>query len=101
MIAANGSFDVVLDDGSGEERYHLNRSYYGVYIPSMVWRELDNFSSGSVCLVLASEYFDEQDYMRDHDVFRKYVRTHQQGHQEHSNVSIALEKNSDHFTQRH
>ena len=71
IIAANGSFDVVLDDGSSKERYHLNRSYYGLYIPSMVWRELDNFSSGSVCLVLASEYFDEQDYIRDYDVFKK------------------------------
>jgi len=53
--------------------------YYGLCIPSMVWRELDNFSSGSVCLVLASEYFNEQDHIRDHDVFRKYVRTHQEG----------------------
>lgn len=79
IIAANGSFDVVLDEGSSQERYHLNRSYYGLFIPSMVWRELDNFSSGSVCLVLASEYFDEQDYIRDRDVFRRYARTHQEG----------------------
>lgn len=71
IIAANGSFDVVLDDGSDTERYHLNRSYYGLYVPSMVWRELDNFSSGSVCLVLASEYFDEQDYIRDHEDFQR------------------------------
>jgi dTDP-4-dehydrorhamnose 3,5-epimerase-like enzyme len=88
IIAANGSFDVVLDDGSGKERYHLNRSYYGLYIPSMVWRELDNFSSGSVCLVLASSYFDEQDYIRDYNFFRKYVQTHQKGLNEHA---IALE----------
>ena len=74
IIAANGSFDVVLDDGSSVERHHLNRSYYGLYIPTMVWRELDNFSSGSVCLVLASSYFDEQDYIRDYDVFRSYAR---------------------------
>jgi dTDP-4-dehydrorhamnose 3,5-epimerase-like enzyme len=71
IIAASGSFDVVLDDGSSRERHHLNRSYYGLYLPSMVWRELDNFSSGSVCLVLASEYFDEGDYIRDYDVFLK------------------------------
>ena len=70
IIAATGSFDVVLDGGSSQERYHLNRSYYGLYIPPMVWRELDNFSSGSVCLVLASEYFDEQDYIRDYDDFK-------------------------------
>ena len=74
IIAANGSFDVVLDDGSSRERYHLNRSYYGLYIPSMVWRELDNFSSGSVCLVLASEYFDEQDYIRDYGEFERTVK---------------------------
>jgi hypothetical protein len=71
IIAANGSFDVILDDGSNEKRIHLNRSYYGIYIPTMVWRELDNFSSGSVCVVLASEHFDENDYIRDYQVFRK------------------------------
>jgi hypothetical protein len=86
IIAANGSFDVVLDEGSSQERYHLNRSYYGLFIPSMVWRELDNFSSGSVCLVLASEYFDEEDYIRDRDVFRRYVRTHQEGLNKHSSA---------------
>ncbi|XGI82751.1 FdtA/QdtA family cupin domain-containing protein [Halorutilales archaeon Cl-col2-1] len=69
MIAANGSFDLILDDGSETERIHLNRSYYGVYIPTMTWRELENFSSGSVCLVLASEYYDEDDYIRDYDKF--------------------------------
>jgi dTDP-4-dehydrorhamnose 3,5-epimerase-like enzyme len=79
IIAANGSFDVILDGGSSQERYHLNRSYYGLYIPPMVWRELDNFSSGSVCLVLVSEYFDEADYIRDHGVFRTHVRTQQEG----------------------
>lgn len=70
IIAATGSLDVILDGGFGRERYHLNRSYYGLYIPPMVWRELDNFSSGSVCLVLASEYFNEQDYIRDYDDFK-------------------------------
>lgn len=71
IIAANGSFDVVLDDGHNKERYHLNRSYYGLYIPNLIWRELDNFSSGSVCLVLASKPFNEDDYIRDHDDFKK------------------------------
>jgi WxcM-like, C-terminal len=79
IIAANGSFDAILDDGLSKERYRLNRSYYGLYIPSMVWRELDNFSSGSVCLVLASEYFNEQDYIRDHDAFKKFAQTHPKG----------------------
>lgn len=71
IIAANGSFDVILDDGQNKERFHLNRSYYGLYIPHMVWRELDNFSSGSVCLVLASESFNEDDYIRDYSNFKE------------------------------
>ena len=74
IISANGSFDVVLDDGSKRKRFHLNRSYYGLYLPSMIWRELDNFSSGSVCLVLASELFEEDDYIRDYETFRKLVK---------------------------
>lgn len=71
IIAAMGSFDVVLDDGSESKRFHLNRSYYGLYIPTMIWRELDNFSSGSVCLSLVSEYYDEDDYIREYDEFKK------------------------------
>ena len=71
IIAAMGSFDVILDDGSERKRYHLNRSYYGLYIPRMVWRELDNFSSGSVSLCLVSEFFDENDYMRDYARFKR------------------------------
>ena len=74
IISANGSFDVVLDDGSKRKRFHLNRAYYGLYLPSMIWRELDNFSSGSVCLVLASELYEEDDYIRDYETFRKLVR---------------------------
>lgn len=73
IISASGSFDVVLDDGSRRKRFHLNRSYYGLYLPSMIWRELDNFSSGSVCLVLASELFEDDDYIRDYETFRKLV----------------------------
>ncbi|NHN60118.1 MULTISPECIES: FdtA/QdtA family cupin domain-containing protein [Halorussus] len=69
IIAANGSFDLVLDDGTDRERIHLNRSYYGIYMPAGVWRELENFSSGSVCLVLASEHYDEDDYIRDYEAF--------------------------------
>jgi hypothetical protein len=70
IIAASGSFDVILDDGVDRKRYHLNRSYYGLYIPTMIWRELDNFSSGSVCVVLASEHFNEEDYIRDYNEFK-------------------------------
>ena len=74
MIAMSGSFDVVLDDGRERRRFHLNRSYYGLYIPPMIWRELDNFSSGSVCLVLASEVYDEADYFRDYQQFLAATR---------------------------
>ena len=74
IIAASGSFDVVLDNGFERKRVHLNRSYYGLYIPSMIWREIDNFSSGSVCLVLASEHYDENDYYRDYQKFLSVVK---------------------------
>lgn len=74
VIAMSGSFDIVLDDGTIEHRFHLNRSYAGLYIPSMIWREIDNFSSGSVCMVLASEHFDENDYIRDLGEFRQLTR---------------------------
>ena len=70
IIAMSGSFDVVTDDGRRRQRFHLNRSYYGLYLPSMTWRELDNFSSGSVCLVLASAPYDEADYYR---CYRTYL----------------------------
>lgn len=73
IIAASGSFDVVLDDGKTKTKFSLNRSYYGLYIPTMTWRELENFSSGSVCLVLASEYYDPSDYYYSYDEFIKAV----------------------------
>ena len=69
IIAIAGSFDVVINDGSNTQRFHLNRSYSGLYVCPMIWRELDNFSSGSVCLVLASDYFSEADYIRDFPQF--------------------------------
>jgi hypothetical protein len=69
LIAIAGSFDVVVDDGRKRQRYHLNRSYFGLYLPPMTWRELDNFSSGSVCLVLASDPYDEADYYRDYQTY--------------------------------
>ncbi len=69
VIAAAGSFDVIVDDGTETARFHLNRSYYGLYMPRMTWRELGNFSSGSVCLVLASHPYSEEDYYRDYDEF--------------------------------
>jgi hypothetical protein len=69
IIAMSGSFDVIVKDGRAENRYHLNRSYYGLYVPPMIWREMDNFSSGSVCLVLASTLYDAQDYYREYREF--------------------------------
>ncbi len=69
IIAISGSFDVTLNDGREERIIHLNRSYCGLYVCPMMWRGLDNFSSGSVCMVLASDVYDESDYIRDHALF--------------------------------
>ena len=74
LIATSGSFDVVVDDGMQKERYQLNRSYYGLYIPPLIWREIDNFSSNSICMVLASEFFAENDYYRAYTHFVRAVR---------------------------
>src|SRR5947209_7358930 len=71
LIAMSGSFDVLAYNGKEKQRIHLNRSYNGLYLPPMVWREMDNFSSGSVCLVLASEPYNEGDYYRD---YREYLK---------------------------
>jgi hypothetical protein len=69
IVAMSGSFDVELDNGDRKERFHLNRSYFGLYVPPMTWGFLDNFSSGVVCMVLASDKYDERDYIRDYDQF--------------------------------
>jgi dTDP-4-dehydrorhamnose 3,5-epimerase-like enzyme len=74
LIAMSGSFDITLDDGFNKKVFHLNRSYFGLYIPPMIWREIDNFSSGSVCMVLASEFYSEDDYYREYEAFLKAVR---------------------------
>lgn len=77
MIAMSGAFDVTLDDGTEKRRFHLNRSYFGLYLPPMIWRELDNFSSGACCLNLASDFYDETDYFRDYNLFLKAVAERQ------------------------
>lgn len=69
IIAMSGSFDVILDDGCSKQRVHLNRSYFGLYVCSMIWREIDNFSSGGVCMVLASNYYEEADYYRNYEEY--------------------------------
>lgn len=74
LIAMSGSFDVTLDDGTLKKRFHLNRSYEGLYIPAMVWRDIDNFSSGAVCMAVASEHYDEADYYRDYNDFLAATR---------------------------
>ena len=72
MIALSGSFEVKIDDGSNNKKVMLNKPNKGLLIPSGIWREMDNFSAGSVCLVLASEFFDESDYFRDYNSFLDY-----------------------------
>ena len=74
LIAMNGSFDVLVDDGLQKKKFHLNRAYYGLYIPPMIWRELDNFSSGAVCLSLVSAYYNEKDYIRNYRTFNKALK---------------------------
>ena len=72
LVAASGSFDVVLSDGKEKKHVSLNRPYEALYITSGIWRELENFSSGSICLVLASHKYDEADYIRDYNEFVKF-----------------------------
>lgn len=72
IVAMSGSFDVHLDDGKEKKTFHLNRSYYGLYVPKGLWREMDNFSTNSLALVLSSTKYDINDYIRDYDVFLKF-----------------------------
>lgn len=75
IVAVSGSFDILLDDGFKKMTFHLNRSYQGLYVAPMIWREIDNFSSGAVCLALASEFYDESDYYRNYDHFIAVARS--------------------------
>lgn len=70
IVALSGSFDVILDDGKVKQTYSLNRSYYGLYVPKGIWREMVNFSTNSLAFVLASTKYDADDYIRDYDEFR-------------------------------
>lgn len=74
IVAMSGSFDVHLDDGKEKQTFHLNRSYYGLYVPKGIWREMDNFSTNSLALVLASTKFDVKDYVRDYDQFKRMYK---------------------------
>lgn len=74
IIALSGSFDVILDDGKGNiTTYHLNRSYYGLYVPKKMWRVMDNFSTNSLALVLSSTDYSEDDYVFDYEEFKSFV----------------------------
>jgi len=70
IIALSGSFDVVINDGEKEERFSLNRSYYGLYVPKMYWRKLENFSTNSLALIVSDKFHDENDYIRDFEQFK-------------------------------
>src|SRR6187399_1407136 len=71
IIALSGSFDVVLHDGKDQKTFSLNRSYYGLYVPKMVWRHMDNFSTNSLALIIADQPYDEKEYVRDFTEFGK------------------------------
>lgn len=71
IIALSGSFDVVLDDGKQRKVYPLNRSYYGLYVPKGLWREIENFSTNAFALEFGSTHYDEKDYIRDYDIFKR------------------------------
>lgn len=72
IVAASGSFTVTLDDGTSKRSFFLNRPYQGLYVKPGLWRDLDNFSSGAVCMVLASEVYDASDYIRDYEEFLRF-----------------------------
>lgn len=71
IIALSGSFDIILNDGEEEVKHSLNRSYYGLYVPNMIWRSIENFSTNSLALILSSTSFDEDDYIRDFNHFKR------------------------------
>jgi len=74
IVALSGSFDVVLDDGREKRTFSLNRSYYGLYVPKMMWRQVENFSTNALALILASGPYDEKDYIRDYETFKAMVK---------------------------
>ncbi|GAA4781457.1 FdtA/QdtA family cupin domain-containing protein [Olivibacter ginsenosidimutans] len=74
IVALSGSFDVVLDDGANQQVFSLNRSYYGLYVPSGLWRYMDNFSTNALAFIASSTVFNQNDYIRDYDAFLAYKR---------------------------
>lgn len=78
IVALSGSFDVVVDDGSQKQTFSLNRSYYGLYIPAGLWRQMQNFSTNALAMVLSSTHYDADDYIHDYDAFLKHRRQYEQ-----------------------
>lgn len=74
IVSVMGAFDVILDDGRNRNTVHLDRAYFGLYIPRLIWREIDNFSSGAICLVLASLPYDESDYYREYSYYLQELK---------------------------
>jgi len=74
IVALSGSFDVVINDGTSEQRHHLNRSYFGLYVPAGLWRQMDNFSTNAVAMVVSSTNYREEDYIRDFDAYLNYIK---------------------------
>lgn len=72
IVALSGSFDVILDDGNEKKVFSLNRSYYGLYVPKGIWREMTNFSTNSLAVILASTLYNQDDYIRDYEEFKKF-----------------------------
>lgn len=79
VVAVMGAFDIVLHDGRERRTVRLDRAYHGLYVPPMIWRELENFSSGAICMVLASRPYEEPDYIRDIEAFREEKRRAESG----------------------
>lgn len=73
IIALSGSFDVILNNGTSAIKYSLSRSYYGLYIPKLYWRSLENFSTNSLALIVSDKSYDENDYIRDYDEYKKHI----------------------------
>jgi dTDP-4-dehydrorhamnose 3,5-epimerase-like enzyme len=76
VVALSGSFDVIIDDGRQKQKYHLNRSYFGLYVPAGYWRHLEDFSTNSLAIILSSTLYDESDYIRDYEQFLVYKHAH-------------------------
>jgi dTDP-4-dehydrorhamnose 3,5-epimerase-like enzyme len=77
IVALSGSLDILVDDGKDKKIFPLNRSYYGLFIPAKFWRQMQNFSTNALALVLSSTHYSESDYIREYDEFLKYVKTHE------------------------